>query len=178
MPRPTPTAPPTLPDAIDFDPPLPAPAKNLELGKRPRATTAPTKPSPGKQSIPDAALADAAAAGFTQRLTIARDGRTIASARWHCRDTRDGIVQILELSVAADLRRQGLGRLLAKTAIDQARQFHADRNRPLRRAWLLARQKSDVIARAFLTSIGFHHVSSLSDFLAGEEGLIYTRSFD
>jgi ribosomal protein S18 acetylase RimI-like enzyme len=102
----------------------------------------------------------------------------VASARWHCRGAEDGVMQILDITVDPNLRRQGIGRAMARAAIEQARQYHAARQRPLRRAWLLARQKSDIVARAFLTSIGFHHVASLSDFLEGEEGLLYTKSFD
>jgi ribosomal protein S18 acetylase RimI-like enzyme len=149
--------------SIVFDPPLP-----------PATATCPVSPFPS----PPVASSSGAALAFTQQLSLLHGGRSVATLRWHCRDPRDGIIQILDLTVAPDVRRQGIGRLMVKGAIEQARNYHAARKLPLRRAWLLARQKSDIIARAFLTSIGFHHVASLSDFLEGEEGLLYTKSFD
>ncbi len=43
--------------------------------------------------------------------------------------------------------------------------------------WLAVGHKSQVIARAFLTKHGFHHVSTTQNVLRGEDLLVYVKSW-
>jgi hypothetical protein len=48
----------------------------------------------------------------------------------------------------------------------------------LRRLWVSVEQKTQVIARAFLTQHGFHHTATMKELLADQDALIYVRTFD
>lgn len=114
---------------------------------------------------------------FLQRVTLVRGGVTLGRATW-LDPARDGVVQIVELTVSAAHRRKGHGTALLNETVAQAGAICRLRGRQLRRIWVAVEQKSQVIARAFLTQRGFHHVATLEEILQKQDLLIYLRSFD
>ena len=69
--------------------------------------------------------------GFTQLVRMAESGRSIGTARWHvAEDSTDGIVQILDFSITAKLRRKGNGKRLIAAVIEQIRLYHRAREVP------------------------------------------------
>lgn len=127
----------------------------------------------------DSALPPSASTGsFLQTLRLIDGKRTLGVARWHVDDARDGVVQLLELSIDPANRRCGHGRSLFEAVLAQAAEFHRARRIPLRRIWINLRQKDQILARSFLTARGFHHVGSIENLFEGQTGLIYMRSFD
>ena len=121
---------------------------------------------------------DAKSTAFLQRIEL-RDGRlTIGHAVWHLIDLNDGVVQLVELTVDPKLQRRGHASVLLNESIAQARAACRLRRVPLRRLWVALEQKSQVVARAFLTRHGFHHTASVADLLRDQDLLVYVRSFD
>ncbi|HLL88925.1 MAG TPA: GNAT family N-acetyltransferase [Tepidisphaeraceae bacterium] len=105
-------------------------------------------------------------------------GQEVGVARWHVADPATGVVQLLDLTVAAPHRRRGHGRRLLDAAVAQAKlAFAAAKTRP-RRGWVVVGHKSQVAARAFLTHAGYHHVATIPNLLKGEDALVYSKGFD
>ena len=115
---------------------------------------------------------------FVQRVDLRERGKVIATARWHSPAGIDGVAQILDFSVIESHRRTGNGGLLLRATLDQAVAHGQARGVPLRRVWVSVEQKTQVIARAFLTKHGFHHVSTMKDLLAKQDALVYVKSLD
>ena len=131
--------------------------------------------------LPTAAVPDEQRlAGFLQTLTLKDDaGKPIGLARWHAPGgLTEGVVQILELTIAEPHRRRGHAGRLLKATIDQAVRYHRLHKQPLRRLWFSIEQKTQVNARAFLTQHGFHQTGTISDLLKSQDALIYVRSLD
>lgn len=117
---------------------------------------------------------------FVQTIQLcSAGGAVLATAVWICpAGAPDGVVQLLHLYVDPAHRRQGLGQRLLDVCIQQARAYHRLRGVSFRRLWALVEQKSQVIARAFLTQHGFHHTATVQNLHKKQDGLIYTRTFD
>ena len=119
------------------------------------------------------------APGFLQTIQLAEGDRTLGTARWHALSEGDpGIVQILDFHVPPDIRRQGNGKRLMSALVSQTLTYHQTRNVTPRRLWISVHQKKHVIARAFLTSQGFVHISTVKDLLQDDDALVYIRTFD
>ena len=116
--------------------------------------------------------------GFVQRIELHDGRRLVGRAVWHLWTGGEGVVQIIELTVEADARRQGHAGALLNEAIAQARALCKLRGCALRRVWVPLGHKSQVVARAFLTKHGFHHTSTIPDLFRDEDLLVYIRSFD
>lgn len=126
----------------------------------------------------DPPLSKAAPPGpFMQALHLSEGAEPVGAARWHCPSVHQGIIQILELGVNPAYRRRGHAGRLVKEVFAQARAHHRNSGARLRRAWLVVEQKEQVIARAFLSKHGFHHVATMKDMLADGDLLIYTLAF-
>ena len=120
-----------------------------------------------------------AADPFVQTIRLVEGAQVIGRARWITAvDPAEGIVQILELTVADSHRRAGHGRRLMEALTEQAREHFKLRNQKLRRIWLGVDQKGQVIARSFLMKFTFNHVGTVSHLLRDEDMLIYMRTFD
>lgn len=131
-------------------------------------------------ALPAGSAGSAPEAPFIQTIRCV-DGRgeLMGDVIWHVpAGAADGVFQILHLRVRPGFGRQGLGGRLMEAAIAQAEQWHRARRIPLRRAWLSVEQKSQVIARAFLTGQGFHHIATASNLHRDQDALIYIRAFD
>jgi ribosomal protein S18 acetylase RimI-like enzyme len=117
---------------------------------------------------------------FVQTIQLrAAGGEPVASVVWIAPEgAADGVVQLLHLQVHPDYRRQGLGLRLLDAAIQQARAYYRQRGISFRRLWALVEQKSQVIARAFLTQHGFHHTATVQNVYKKQDALIYTRTFN
>jgi GNAT superfamily N-acetyltransferase len=116
---------------------------------------------------------------FVQHIRTMNGRTVLARACWYLDgDANEGVVQILDLSVADGRGRQGLGTALVGQVLDQAQRALALRGGRLRRVWAAVPQKSRLIGRAFLTARGFHHVTTVSDMLRDEDLLVYQRSMD
>ena len=119
------------------------------------------------------------AASFLQRIQLSdARGQLIGAAVWHLNTVDEGVVQLVELTVDPKLRRQGHAGALLDESIAQARSVCRMKRVPLRRMWVALEQKSQVLARSFLTKHGFHHTSSVTDLLRDQDLLVYVRSFD
>ena len=118
-------------------------------------------------------------ATFLQRIEL-RDARDqpIGAAVWHLSSVDEGVVQLVELTIEPKLRRHGHAGALLNEAIAQAKSVCRLKRLPLRRMWVALEQKSQVLARSFLTKHGFHHTSSVTDLLRDQDLLVYVRSFD
>jgi GNAT superfamily N-acetyltransferase len=121
---------------------------------------------------------DARITSFLQRIEL-RDGRiTVGHAAWHLTDLDEGVVQLVDLTIEPKLQRRGHAGAMLNEAIAQATALCKLKRVPLRRLWVALEQKSQVLARAFLTKHGFHHTSSVPDLLRDQDLLVYVRSFD
>jgi ribosomal protein S18 acetylase RimI-like enzyme len=117
--------------------------------------------------------------GFVQTVRLTDSHTLIGQARWHVAgDGRDGVVQILGFEIATEHRRAGHGKRLWDATMDQVRRyFKAGGNRP-RRVWINIEQKQQVVGRAFLTQLGFHHVATLPTLLKDQDAMVYLLSLD
>lgn len=105
--------------------------------------------------------------------------KLIGTATWQSATASDdGVAQILDFNIATSLCRQGNGKRLMAALIGQSAAYHRQRSIAPRRLWILLRQKRHVIARAFFTSQGFTHISTVKELLWEEDGLVYIRTFD
>jgi GNAT superfamily N-acetyltransferase len=84
----------------------------------------------------------------------------------------------LDLTVFPPHQRVGNGKRLLDAVIAQGRELQRRRKTKLRRVWIGVEQKSQVIARAFLTSRGFHHITTVDELYRGQELMVYVKSMD
>ena len=116
---------------------------------------------------------------FLQTLKLTIGNQPIAQARWLCStDPAQGVVQLLELTVHPDHRRQGHAHRLMEALTQQAQTYFKNQKSRLRRIWTPIEQKYQVIARSFLMQFGFNHVGTVSELLKDEDLLIYMRTFN
>jgi GNAT superfamily N-acetyltransferase len=116
---------------------------------------------------------------FLQTIRLTSGDQVIGRARWiSAAEPADGVVQILELTVADAHRRKGHGRQLMEALTEQCLEHFKLRNLKLRRIWLSLDQKRQVIARAFLMKFTFNHVGTVKELLKDQDMLIYMRAFD
>jgi ribosomal protein S18 acetylase RimI-like enzyme len=104
------------------------------------------------------------------------DDHVLGRATWVVTDAGEGLIQILSITIDPAHQRRGHGKRLLHGLYDHARAELA--GPPLRRAWIATANKSHVIARAFLTGEGFHHVGSNGGIYRDQDVLIYVKSFD
>lgn len=121
-------------------------------------------------------LPDKPAKRLIQTIHLYEGDQPIGQAAWCCGS--DGIVQLMQLDIDERHLRQGHGHRLLEEVLRQARLHHRRLDVPLRRAWMLVEQKSQIIGRAFLTDHGFHHVATAAGLYHDQDGLIYMRAFD
>ena len=100
----------------------------------------------------------------------------LGTATYDVTDAAEGLIQLLSIEIDADHRRRGLGRRLLHGLYDIARSDLG--GQPLRRVWVATGNKAHVIARAFLTGEGYHHVGSNSGVCRDQDLLLYVKSFD
>jgi ribosomal protein S18 acetylase RimI-like enzyme len=116
--------------------------------------------------------------GFLQTIQIPGGSDVLATACWHAPSGREGVVQLIELSVDPAQRRQGLGTALLREVMQQATALHKAKRIRLRRMWISVEQKTQVNGRAFLTKHGFHHNATITELLDDQDALLYVRTFD
>ena len=116
--------------------------------------------------------------GFLQTIQLRDRSEILATARWHAPMGQQGVVQLIELVVSPSHCRRGHGSTLLREVIQQATALHKLKKLRLRRLWVSVEQKTQVIARAFLTQHGFHHTATIKELLADQDALIYVRTFD
>ena len=116
--------------------------------------------------------------GFSQTIQLRDGDKTLATALWYAPAGQQGVVQLIELTVDPSHCRHGLGSSLLREVIQQAISLHNLRKRRLRRIWVSVGQKTQVIARAFLTQHGFHHTATIKELLDHQDALVYVRTFD
>jgi ribosomal protein S18 acetylase RimI-like enzyme len=113
-----------------------------------------------------------------QRVDLREGGTIVATAHWHVPIGKEGVVQLLDLTVVPEHRRKGHGSTLLMALQEQAVQYGRISGIPTRRIWVSVEQKTQINARAFLTRHGFHHVATIKELLAEQDALVYLRSFD
>jgi ribosomal protein S18 acetylase RimI-like enzyme len=112
-----------------------------------------------------------------QKIELLEAGIVIASATWFTTGT-DGLIQLLSVEVDSDYRRRGVGSRLFAVLLKEANLFFRSRGGRLRRVTACAEQKSHIIARAWLTHLGFHHVQTLTNTLKNQDVLVYLLGCD
>ena len=110
------------------------------------------------------------------RVQLVADGRAIGTATYAVTDAGEGLIQLLSMDIDPPVQRRGHGRQLLQAVYGDARGRLAPV--PLRRAWIGTGNKIHVIARAFLTGEGYHHVGSNGGIYRDQDLLIYVKSFD
>ena len=129
-------------------------------------------PLPSKPALTD---------DWFQSITMFIDGQVVGVLRWHApgdESNTQGVVQILLLEIAEPFRRRAFGRDLLNAAVAQAKQWHVSKAAKLRRFWIAVEQKHQVVARAFLTSRGFHHTTTVQGVTRRQDLLVYVKAFD
>ena len=117
--------------------------------------------------------------GFVQTVRLMSAGKPIGYARWHVPgDASAGVVQLLELTVACERRRNHHGQQLWEAMLDQVRRYFKSRQVRPRRMWIALEQKEQVVGRAFLTRVGFHHVATIPSLLKEQDAMVYLLSLD
>jgi ribosomal protein S18 acetylase RimI-like enzyme len=124
------------------------------------------------------ALPPVAPDAFVQTIRLADEGKPVATATWSLPAIDAAVLQILTFEVAKDHRRHGHAKSLMTEMLRQGTLLCKSRKKKLRKAWILVRQKEQVVGRAFLTGQSFHHVATLPNLLKDEDGLVYVRAFD
>lgn len=114
---------------------------------------------------------------FIQTIELFDGDKPIASASWFTTGN-DGVVQLLDLRVIAPLQRRGVGRSVFRQVQREAQTFFKSRGTPLRRIICNVEQKSHIVARAFFTGLGFHHVQTISNSIRNEDILVYLLGCD
>ena len=104
--------------------------------------------------------------------------RLVGHAAWYAPATDVGVVQLVDLSIADADRRQGHASALLGEVIAQSRALCRQRGVPFRRLWVAVEQKSQVLARAFLTRHGFHHTATIPELMKKQDLLVYVKSLD
>ena len=115
---------------------------------------------------------------FVQTVRMTDEGEPIGYATWSIPDIDAGVLQILSMALLPAHRRRGPGKRLLREVLKQGHARCKSRKRKLRKAWMLVRQKGQVVGRSFLPGQSFHHVSTISNLLKDEDGLVYIRAFD
>ena len=101
--------------------------------------------------------------------------RLIGRATFVVTDAAEGLVQLLSIEIDPGEQRRGHGKQLLRGVYDAAR---GELGRPPRRVWVSTGNKVHVVARAFLTGEGYHHVGSNGGIYRDQDLLIYVKSFD
>lgn len=117
-------------------------------------------------------------ATFIQTLTASDKARPIGRAVWASSATQPGTVQIVFIEVSPAHARQGIGSQLMVRIIEEAQKRARHLGIPLRRVWVVVEQKTQIVARGFLTRHGFHHVKTIDALHKDEAAMVYVKSFD
>jgi ribosomal protein S18 acetylase RimI-like enzyme len=115
---------------------------------------------------------------FFQRLELREGGVAIATAHWHVPVGKEGVAQLLDLTVVPEHRRKGHGSTVLIAFKEQAAAYGKASGIPTRRIWVAVEQKTQVNARAVLTRHGFHHVATIKELLAKQDALVYLLALD
>jgi ribosomal protein S18 acetylase RimI-like enzyme len=135
-----------------------------------------SKPGPGRFVV----IEHPHAPGIPRvRSVELRDGSNrIAVATWSNSMNADGVVKLLHVEVAAEHRRKGHGSAVFDEAIQLAREDLQKAGHRLRRVVAIAEQKEQIIGRAWLTHVGFHHVTTVKNTLIDQDMLVYLLGCD
>lgn len=104
--------------------------------------------------------------------------QTLGQLTWHIPDPAEGIMQILNIKVTPSAQRQGIGSKLLVAATRNAATACKSRNGQLRRVWVALGHQQHILARAFFTRHGYHHVHTLKDLMRSQDLLTYVKSYD
>jgi ribosomal protein S18 acetylase RimI-like enzyme len=108
-----------------------------------------------------------------------RDGsERIAVATWTSSQNADGVVKLLHVEVSEDKRRKGHGSAVFEEAIQLAREELQKAGFKLRRVIAETEQKKQIVARSWLTHLGFHHVTTVKNTLVDQDLLVYLLGCD
>jgi len=114
---------------------------------------------------------------IVETVVLADGQKVIGQATWFTSGT-DGHASVLQVSVDPNFGRQGHGAAIVKKVIQRAKGHFESRGGRLRRVTINAEQKSQVVGRAFLTKLGFHHVGTLSNVLVKQDLMVYSLGCD
>ncbi|MFX1352664.1 MAG: GNAT family N-acetyltransferase [Promethearchaeota archaeon] len=103
--------------------------------------------------------------------------KVIGTVSW---DTRgglsDGVIELIGLGVAKDYRKQGIGRELVLTCINEVKKFFKLEGYKLRVTYLFMERQNNE-GRMFYTNIGFHEVSIIPAFYPQDDATLWIKYF-
>ena len=105
------------------------------------------------------------------------DGRVMGTLTWFTTGA-DGVIHLLFAEIDPAHQRRGVGTRLFNVLLKEANLFFRARGGRLRRVIANAEQKNHIIARAWLTHLGFHHVQTITNSLQGQDVLVYLLGCD
>jgi GNAT superfamily N-acetyltransferase len=115
---------------------------------------------------------------FIQTVELSNDaGNRLAHAIWFT-NGRDGAIQLLHLEVEPAERRRGVGTKLFGMLKKEADLFFRSRGQRLRRVFLNAAHRDDIVFRGWLTKQGFHPTNTMTNVLKQQDAMIYLLGCD
>lgn len=117
-------------------------------------------------------------APLIQKVELLNDaGQAIAHATWFSTGA-DGQIQLLHLEVMPAERRRGVGTKLFLLLRKEADLFFRSRGQRLRRVFLYAAHRDDIVFRGWLTKQGFHPTNTMTNVLKKQDVMIYLLGCD
>lgn len=122
--------------------------------------------------------ARSAQAPFVQTIAASQGQRDIATAIWYA-PPRGDLAQLLNINVADELGRKGIGSELLQAVYAQAQRLSKFRDDPIKRFWCVVEHEREIVGRSFLFKHGYHHVTTPKRLYRGrQEPMIYVKAFD
>lgn len=110
-------------------------------------------------------------------LLCITDEKIIGTVSWDRRGgLNDGVVELIGLGVNSSFRRQGIGKLLIITLIDEAKKFFSSDGYKLRVIYFFM-EKENLSGRLFYSNVGFREVSTIPEFYPDDDATIWIKYF-
>ena len=115
---------------------------------------------------------------LVQTIELLNDsGGRVAHAIWFTTG-RDGQIQLLHVEVEPAERRRGAGTKLFGLLKKEADLFFRSRGQRLRRVFLHAAHRDDIVFRGWLTKQGFHPTNTMTNVLVKQDLMVYLLGCD
>ncbi len=108
----------------------------------------------------------------TQTIRLTDGTQTLATLTWFTADPMQGVVILLTCEVEASIRRKGLGKEIFRKMRQIADTHFRAHGSRLRRVIAHADQKNHIHGRAWLTSLGFHHIHTLKYVATSDQDIL------
>lgn len=120
----------------------------------------------------------AAGLPYVRSLELRDGSNRIAVVTWMNSMNADGVMKLLHIEVADESRRMGHGSAVFREAVQLTREELQKAGFKLRRVIAETEQKSQIVARSWLTHLGFHHVTTVKNVHVDQDLLVYLMGCD